>query len=216
MASFTLNDMQVLAVSSLFHAASKDDVTPVLTGIHLHITPTELTASATDRYMVAELTFPLDAKLLQDIPDEGVSILVPRADMVQVARMRTEVMFSFAVPTDARQQTTSVMAQSSELHRTLTFPSIRGNFPPVARLFYGDSEDDIPSGVALNLGLIGRVVKLLLPGEKSAAGATLSPWVFKYKANLEATHQKFQPVMLERRNELGRYRVLIQPNLVTR
>lgn len=210
MTSFTLTYEQVLAVASLQHMASKDDVTPVITGINITVTPTELTASATDRYVVGVLTFPLDQKLVHDVPEEGSTILVHRSDMIQVARLRSDMTFSF-VPSDDGRKSVSVQAQTPHDGRSLIFPTIYGTFPPVARLIDDDPTDDLPNGIGVNMGLIARVTKLLLPGEKSAATAVLSPWVLKYKAPTDP--KKLAPIHAYRQNGSAQYRVLIQPTL---
>lgn len=215
MTIFTLTYEQMLAVASLQHMASKDDVTPVLTGIELHVTPTTLTATATDRYVVGQLITQLQQGLENDVPEEGVKILLPRADVAQVARMRSEIQLTFDAPADARQSV-SVTASAVRDHRSLTFPSIYGNFPPVDRLFYDDPTEDIPSGIAFNMGLLARVTKLLLPGEKSTTTAVLSPWVLKYQTMTSVQNKKMSPLMAERGNGRDRFRVLVQPNVSLR
>lgn len=213
MTTFTLTYEQVLAVASLQHMASKNDVTPVLTGINIHVTPTEVTASASDRYVVGVLTFPLDKKLVHDVPDEGSAILVHRSDMVQVARLRSDMTFSF-VPSDDGRKSVSVQAHTPHDGRSIIFPTIYGTFPPVARLIEDDPTDNLPGGIALNMGLVARVTKLLLPGEKSTSTAVLSPWVLKYKA--PSGPKMLAPIQAHRQSGLAKFRVLIQPSMVLR
>lgn len=114
------------AIAQVGFAASRDDVTPVLTGVLLEVSGTELSLVATDRYRVA----------LRDINWDGqateTSALVPARTLQEVGK------------TFAHNETISVAfsgANDREIisftagNKTVTSLLIKGNFPPVRRLF---------------------------------------------------------------------------------
>lgn len=114
------------AISQVGFAASRDDVTPVLTGVQLEVAGNGLSLVATDRYRVS----------LRDIPWDGEATeqtaLVPARTLVEVGKTfshagNIEVAFSGAGDRE-------IIAFSAG-NRTVTSLLIKGNFPPVRRLF---------------------------------------------------------------------------------
>ncbi len=114
------------AIAQVGFAASRDDVTPVLTGVLLEVSGTELSLVATDRYRVA----------LRDINWDGqateTSALVPARTLQEVGK------------TFAHNETISVAFSGSSDREIIAFTAgnktvtsllIKGNFPPVRRLF---------------------------------------------------------------------------------
>ncbi|ALJ18391.1 DNA polymerase III subunit beta [Microbacterium sp. No. 7] len=118
------------AISQVAFAASRDDVTPVLTGVQLEVKGTELSLVATDRYRVALRDVQWDGGGVAG--DETATALVP-------ARTLTEVGKTFAHSGDI--QVTFSGSGDREIiaftagNRTVTSLLIKGNFPPVRRLF---------------------------------------------------------------------------------
>lgn len=117
------------AVSQVAVAASRDDVTPVITGVQLEASETTLSLVATDRYRVAVREVDWES---QNAPADGVRALVP-------ARILSEIGKTFGhggtitvtiTNTDDRE----VIAFSAD-RKTVTSLLIKGNFPPVRRLF---------------------------------------------------------------------------------
>ena len=116
------------AIAQVAFAASRDDVTPVLTGVQLEVTGTTLSLVATDRYRVA----------LRELPWDGGSA-APETTALVPARTLTEVGKTFAHSGEIRVAFSGtgdreIIAFSSG-ERTVTSLLIKGNFPPVRRLF---------------------------------------------------------------------------------
>lgn len=118
------------AIAQVAFAASRDDVTPVLTGVQLEVTGNALSLVATDRYRVALREIPWDGGGVAS--DESTTALVP-------ARTLTEVGKTFAHGGDI-----SIAFSGSGDREIITFTAgnktvtsllIKGNFPPVRRLF---------------------------------------------------------------------------------
>lgn len=123
------------AVGQVATAASRDDVTPVITGVQLEIGETSLSLVATDRYRVAVRDINWDSASSEAV---GTTALVP-------ARTLSEIGKTFAgsgtitvsvVRTDDRE----LIAFSSD-KRTVTSLLIKGNYPPVKRLFPESTEN---------------------------------------------------------------------------
>ncbi|GAA5145252.1 DNA polymerase III subunit beta [Microbacterium pseudoresistens] len=117
------------AISQVGFAASRDDVTPVLTGVQLEVGDQQLSLVATDRYRVS----------LRDVPWEGrgeaageQTALVPARTLVEVGKTfghagTIEIAFSGAGDREIIAFTAG--------DKTVTSLLIKGNFPPVRRLF---------------------------------------------------------------------------------
>jgi DNA polymerase III subunit beta len=117
------------AVAQVAVAASRDDVTPVITGVQLEIADNSLSLVATDRYRVA----------VRDIDWDGGDGGVQQATALVPARTLHEVGRTFGnagtisvsiTGTDDRE----LIAFSAD-RKTVTTLLIKGNFPPVKRLF---------------------------------------------------------------------------------
>ena len=119
------------AISQVAFAASRDDVTPVLTGVQLEVAGNELSLVATDRYRVALREIPWDAGTTT-AGDEATTALVP-------ARTLTEVGKTFAHSGDIQVAFSGTgdreIIAFTAGNKTVTSLLIKGNFPPVRRLF---------------------------------------------------------------------------------
>lgn len=114
------------AIAQVGFAASRDDVTPVLTGVQLEVSGTSLSLVATDRYRVS----------LRDVPWDGTvaeqAALVPARTLTEVGKTfahagNIEIAFSGAGDREIIAFTAG--------NKTVTSLLIKGNFPPVRRLF---------------------------------------------------------------------------------
>ena len=114
------------AISQVAFAASRDDVTPVLTGVQLEVSGTTLSMVATDRYRVS----------LRDVPWDGEAAeqtaLVPARTLTEVGKTfshagNIEIAFS-------GEGDREIIAFTAG-NKTVTSLLIKGNFPPVRRLF---------------------------------------------------------------------------------
>lgn len=116
------------AIAQVSLAASKEDVTPVITGVQFEIEEGTLTLTATDRYRVA--TRGIDWSPAGET--SAINALVP-------AKIVTEVGKTFG--NDSTVHITIVKEQDRELiafrggSKTVTSVLIKGNYPPVQRLF---------------------------------------------------------------------------------
>ncbi|MCU1403770.1 MAG: dnaN [Glaciihabitans sp.] len=117
------------AVAQVAVAASRDDVTPVITGVQLEVSRNSLSLVATDRYRVAvrEIAWDSDESIT-----EPVTALVPARTLTEIGKtFGHSGSISVAITsTDERE----LIAFSAD-RRTVTSLLIKGNFPPVKRLF---------------------------------------------------------------------------------
>ncbi|WP_169080321.1 DNA polymerase III subunit beta [Microcella alkalica] len=116
------------AVGQVSVAASRDDVTPVITGVQLEIAENRLSLVATDRYRVAVREIDWESTAVAD----GVTALVPARTLSELGKI-----FGHS----AQIEVTIVTGGDRELiafsadQKTVTSLLIKGNFPPVKRLF---------------------------------------------------------------------------------
>jgi DNA polymerase-3 subunit beta len=117
------------AIAQVAFAASRDDVTPVLTGVQLEVAGTELSLVATDRYRVALREIPWDGG---DVGQEQTTALVPARTLTEVGKTFAhsgDIQVSFSGSGDRE-----IIAFTAG-NKTVTSLLIKGNFPPVRRLF---------------------------------------------------------------------------------
>ncbi|MGN6742902.1 MAG: DNA polymerase III subunit beta [Amnibacterium sp.] len=115
------------AIAQVVVAASRDDVTPVITGVQLEAGPKTLGLVATDRYRVAIRAIDWHTERTEES-----TALVPARTLQEVGRTfgsSGDVTISITRGGDRE-----LIAFSSD-HRTVTSLLIKGNFPPVRRLF---------------------------------------------------------------------------------
>jgi DNA polymerase-3 subunit beta len=117
------------AVAQVAVAASRDDVTPVITGVQLEVGENSLSLVATDRYRVAVREIDWDSGTSSAA---GTTALVP-------ARTLSEIGKTFAHSgtigvSIVRGDDRELIAFRAD-KKTVTSLLIKGNFPPVKRLF---------------------------------------------------------------------------------
>ena len=116
------------SIAQVSPAASRDDVTPVITGVLLDITGSSITMMATDRYRVASRELPWKSEGVT----EGVQALVPARTLSEIGKTfahDTEVIITINVG-DERE-----LVAFSSPEKTVSSLLIRGSFPPVQKLF---------------------------------------------------------------------------------
>jgi DNA polymerase-3 subunit beta len=148
------------AVAQVAVAASRDDVTPVITGVQLEITGDSLSLVATDRYRVAVRGLPWEGRTETDGP---ITALVPARTLQEIGRtFGSSGTISVSITgSDDRE----LIAFSSE-KRTVTSLLIKGNFPPVRRLF----PENVENYAVLNTAeLIEATRRVQLVLEREAA-----------------------------------------------
>jgi DNA polymerase-3 subunit beta len=116
------------AVAQVAVAASRDDITPVITAVQLEITGTSLSLVATDRYRVAIREIPWESQ--GEMAD--VTALVPARTLQEIGKTfgHTGTISIAMTNKDDRE-----LIAFSANNKTVTSMLIKGNFPPVRRLF---------------------------------------------------------------------------------
>ena len=115
------------AVTQVAVAASRDDVTPVLTGVELSIDGDQVTLVATDRYRVALRTMGWSGAAAET----KLSALVPARTISEVAKTFSNAgTVSIAIIHNGDQDMVACEAAGKRVTSLL----IKGNFPPVTRL----------------------------------------------------------------------------------
>ena len=123
------------AIAQVAFAASRDDVTPVLTGVQLEVSGTALSLVATDRYRVALREIPWDGG--GTATDESTTALVPARTLTEVGKTFAhggDISIAFSGSGDRE-----IIAFTAG-NKTVTSLLIKGNFPPVRRLFPEQTE----------------------------------------------------------------------------
>jgi DNA polymerase-3 subunit beta len=117
------------AVSQVAVAASRDDVTPVITGVQLEISEGSISLVATDRYRVAVREIEWTAG---ESAPETATALVPARTLIEIGKTfgHSGTIAVAITSTDDREL---IAFQADK--KTVTSLLIKGNFPPVKRLF---------------------------------------------------------------------------------
>ncbi len=116
------------AIAQVSPAASRDDVTPVITGVLLHLNGSELSLMATDRYRVAVR----NVKWASSESLTDVSALVPSRTLAEVGKtFHNAETVTVTISTGGDRE----LVAFSAADRTVTSLLIKGSFPPVQRLF---------------------------------------------------------------------------------
>jgi DNA polymerase III subunit beta len=149
------------AVAQVAVSASHDDVTPVITGVQLEISQGNLSLIATDRYRVAVRDVEWDSGQSGD--QETVTALVPARTLVEVGK--TFGHSATVAVTIARGDERELIAFSAD-KKTVTSLLIKGNFPPVKRLFPESVENYAVMNTAELIEAVRRVSLVL---EREAA-----------------------------------------------
>ena len=149
------------AVAQVAVAASRDDVTPVITGVQLEVRENNLSLVATDRYRVAVREIEWDGGGVAS--EQSVTALVPARTLQEVGKtFGHSGTISVAITSrDDRE----LIAFSAE-KKTVTSLLIKGNFPPVRRLF----PDTVDNHAVMNTAdLIEATRRVALVLEREAA-----------------------------------------------
>lgn len=149
------------AVSQVAVAASRDDVTPVITGVQLEVTENSLSLVATDRYRVAIRE--VDWESSAGASTDTVTALVPARTLMEVGKTfgHSGTITVSITNSDDRE----LIAFSAD-KKTVTSLLIKGNFPPVRRLFPESAEN---YAVVNTAELIEAVRRVSLVLEREAA-----------------------------------------------
>lgn len=147
------------AVAQVAVAASRDDVTPVITGVQLEVSGTSLSLVATDRYRVAVREIEWDPG--SGSSDQAIPALVPARTLQEIGKtFGHSGNISVAVTSKDDRELIAFTADK----KTVTSLLIKGNFPPVRRLF----PESVDNYAVMNTGELmeaTRRVQLVLERE---------------------------------------------------
>ncbi len=148
------------AVSQVSVAASRDDVTPVITGVQLEVSENSLSLVATDRYRVAVRSIDWDSA---GSSTASVTALVPARTLQEIGKtFGHSGSISVSITSTDERELIAFRADK----KTVTSLLIKGNFPPVKRLF-PESVDNY--AVISTADLIESVRRVSLVLEREAA-----------------------------------------------
>ncbi len=149
------------AVSQVAVAASRDDVTPVITGVQLEAGENSLSLVATDRYRVAIREIDWEASGAKGA--EPLTALVPARTLTEIGKTfgHSGTIAVAITSTDERE----LIAFSAD-DKTVTSLLIKGNFPPVRRLFPESADNYAVMNTADLMEAVRRVSLVL---EREAA-----------------------------------------------
>lgn len=148
------------AIAQVAVAASRDDVTPVITGVQLEVSENNLSLVATDRYRVAV------REIEWDSANSGINTataLVPARTLIEIGKtFGHSGTISVAITSSDERELIAFRADK----KTVTSLLIKGNFPPVKRLF----PETVDNYAVLNTAeLIEAVRRVSLVLEREAA-----------------------------------------------
>ncbi|WP_017792691.1 DNA polymerase III subunit beta [Leucobacter salsicius] len=147
------------AIAQVSLAASRDDVTPVITGVQLEINSNSLTLTATDRYRVATRSIDWENQAEQ----ESLSALVPAKIVTEVGKtFGNDGIVNIAIIKDEERELIAFTGGN----KTVTSLLIKGNYPPVGRLFPTDVDNYAVISTSELVEAVGRVSLVL---EREAA-----------------------------------------------
>jgi len=147
------------AIAQVSLAASKDDVTPVITGVQFEVSENALTLTATDRYRVATRSIDWESR----DASQAQTALVPAKVVIEVGKTfghSGNVEISIVKSEDRE-----LIAFTGE-NKTVTSLLIKGNYPPVGRLFPESVDNYSVISTADLIEAVGRVGLVL---EREAA-----------------------------------------------
>jgi len=149
------------AVAQVAVAASRDDVTPVITGVQLEVRENSLSLVATDRYRVAVREIGWDGGGVAS--DDSLTALVPARTLQEVGKTFGH---SGTIQVAITSRDDRELIAFSADKKTVTSLLIKGNFPPVRRLF----PDNVDNYAVMNTAeLIEATRRVALVLEREAA-----------------------------------------------
>ncbi|SJN11688.1 DNA polymerase III beta subunit [Leucobacter sp. 7(1)] len=147
------------AIAQVSLAASKDDVTPVITGVQFEINENSLTLTATDRYRVATRGIDWEHVGAQS----ALTALVPSKIVTEVGKTFSgDGQVQVSIIKDGERELVAFTGAS----KTVTSLLIKGNYPPVGRLFPESVDNYAVVNTAELVEAVGRVGLVL---EREAA-----------------------------------------------
>lgn len=153
------SDLFAEAIAQVSLAASKDDVTPVITGVQFEVSENSLTLTATDRYRVA--TRQIDWEHRGEAG--SLSALIPAKVVIEVGKtFANSGTVDVSIVNDGDRELVAFTGGN----KTVTSLLIKGNYPPVGRLFPENVTNYAVVSTADLVEAVGRVGLVL---EREAA-----------------------------------------------
>jgi len=195
------------ALRFVLAAASKDDVTPVLTGVKWKVEACVLRLTASDRYRVCTAAIDVD-------PAAELDVLMQHAQAKWILGQKHMPLRDHAdqfveVSASDRMPVPSITARVVAAHHeganefAMTVEGIAGNFPPVERLFVEHGKAERADVVGMNPLLLDFLK--LMPDYRGEPIRMYAP---------EMGGNKAGPVQFESQDKS--LRALLQPNLLLR
>jgi hypothetical protein len=155
--SFRLTLRQLASLASLRAATPQGvtdrQVTPVITAVQLTVDHLTVTAVATDRYLLAEVTFELGSPC--DAPRTTAQLLdTSLVEAYKYAKARK----AYAIEVFCDDSGTGAWTVEID-GATMPLVTVAGNYPPIARLLT-EAVDDVRAGTRLPLDRIARADKI--------------------------------------------------------
>lgn len=157
MSTFTLTPAALAAMATLANATPSGkknrEMTPVLTGIRFTIEGGRYTATATDRYVIAEVTGEAEA-------DADIEVTFLDTDIVDLAKLNAAVTFTIT-GTERVEGRDVQMMEATYASGSRRLFEVGGNYPPVARLFSDvDKLEAVPADTLINPQHVTRLAKV--------------------------------------------------------
>lgn len=210
--TFTVTRDQLTSIASLAYCASSDDVSPVITGVHVTIDSAgSITATATDRYIAAELTMQATDFTVADT----VEALMPGKWLLSAAKSVKGGASGGRLPAIVTVTHTDEGAADSvsitNYDITVKSQLLSGNYPSVARLFPDNVPETVDNflGYNLNPHKLMQIAKVI-PAGMSSRELKSSPILMRV-GNEERPSKS--PVIVTRHRVEG-FRAMIMPNLI--
>lgn len=213
---FTLTQEQFRSVASVAHAASTDDVTPVLEHVKISVDNNTLIAVSSDRYRIAMVTIP-------NVEHIAFEVLVPAKALLKLGtdakRAKSSVQIELigdGVETSGRENMGAVRydgllvtvgSSTTELKPIANV--FNGNYPQVERIMddVEKREQNGATGVMLNSTFLATLVKLFAPGDDWRKPDMVFTFQFATQDG-----SKPQPVLAVRESDAGSVKYLVQPS----
>jgi len=207
--NITLTIEQLAAINTLAkHVASSNDQIPIICSVQLRLEAGKVTAIATDRYRVGELTFTLEKAALEEAVDG--TVLVSVAILTRVISMLKGEKATNTPRVSITGDDREVTIRDQHTGGLVVEMAFQGNYPPVEKLIPDtDKLVDFQAGISLNMGYFTAPSQLHFPGEK-AATAKLQAW--HVGGTKTENPMKPGPILIWREMGTMAYRYLLQPN----
>lgn len=210
------------AVVSVGVAASSDDVTPIISAVHISVTDAgEVTAVATDRYRIARVIF--TPKTDEAVIGGEDSITINAKELSKFwAGIKVNALKSYApiildIVTEPSEYGDNKKFVLEYLSSRVENVATKGNYPPVERLMVDYQVEQcagVPA-VSLNPNFLGDMVKMYHPRDDRKINMKNVAWQFRFKAT---DSKKPGPVYITRGSDIAGATLdyLVQPNLLLR